>query len=278
MPITARKFLSRGAALSADEEARFFAAIKAANGTFKTTMANRMPEIDAALAEVLIDAGILTPVVLDAAVSSGVTTLDLREALIARHLHPSIVATDILVNARLIDLDRQTRALVDDRGHPLQFDIMGVAVSPWHGRLHTLLGLGLISGIMMRKLARHVPASGGPGDVVKLVTQRLTRAPSVEVIEDDLGIPNPRLFKRFDLVRAANVLNRAYFDDAAIARMARSLATYLKGEGGLLLVNRTHADGANHGTLFRLTGGRFVPRRRFGSGSEIEPIIDAITV
>ncbi len=276
MTLTARQFLARGPTMGAAEEAAFFATIRARNGTFKTTTTSRMLEIDAALAEHLVKQGRSRPDVLDVAVSSGVTTLDLRTALLSRHLEPQIVATDMLLEGQIVSLGPRVRVLVDNTGHPLQYDIMGLALPAWQRRLTAALGYGLVTSLLARTVARHLEKNPLAGERVKLVTPRLWTATGLELIEDDINRCNGQLQGRFDLVRAANILNRAYFEEVALSRMATNLLSYLKGQGGLLLVNRTHNDASNHGTLFMLEADRLLPVQRFGSGSEVEGLIVAL--
>ena len=77
----------------------------------------------------------------------------------------------------------------------------------------------------------------------------------------------------FDLIRAANVLNRGYFDDATLIRMAGALLARL-GEGGVLVAVRSDAATGNHATLWRREGGRLVEVERLGTGSEAAPMIE----
>jgi hypothetical protein len=74
-------------------------------------------------------------------------------------------------------------------------------------------------------------------------------------------------------VRAANVLNRSYFDSAKLRLMVENLMGYARKPGGLIVINRTHEDGTNHGTIFELSanGPRVV--WRIGRGLEIEYLL-----
>jgi hypothetical protein len=97
------------------------------------------------------------------------------------------------------------------------------------------------------------------------------REPRIALCEHDLGTRQPAWSGRFDVVRAANILNLDYFAPATLAAMSATLAGYV-AEGGWFVVCRTHPDGANHATLFRREAGRLRAEARIGRGSEIEAL------
>jgi hypothetical protein len=93
--------------------------------------------------------------------------------------------------------------------------------------------------------------------------------------EDDILAPNPEHLRgRFNAIRVANLLNHGYFDAAQLRRAVDNLKDRLIGADSFLIVNRTHADGTNHGTLFRLTeANKFEIVAKMRDGSEIEDIV-----
>jgi chemotaxis methyl-accepting protein methylase len=63
------------------------------------------------------------------------------------------------------------------------------------------------------------------------------------------------------VLRAANILNLAYFDKATLQRMLRNLRARLL-PGGLLIVCRTNDAEVNNASVFTLQGdGRFCHHR-----------------
>jgi hypothetical protein len=83
--------------ISASEEEAFFSSIRLANNTFKTTAPNRMDELDALVAHLAHERAWQRPLILDVGVSSGITTLNLQQAMLGNGIRPTIVATDLAV-------------------------------------------------------------------------------------------------------------------------------------------------------------------------------------
>jgi hypothetical protein len=105
---------------------------------------------------------------------------------------------------------------------------------------------------------------------VKLISRRVS-SEAVGFIQDDLTVYNQGLVRRFDLVRAANILNRGYFPESTLATMIGNLKSYCRGPGALIAINRTHLDGTNHGSIFSLASdGSLKLLERAGDGSEVE--------
>ena len=271
---SARAFFlpSPGAAPEPDvaTETRFFRYLRLPNGTYKTTYPNRMPDVDAIVAEALTPGTHVD--VLDVGVSSGVTTLELIDALEARGLVPDVVAVDLAISAflrRIAGVD----LLCDPAGHVLQIATPVLT----KGRPHEPEGSVARATLqrVFEAAERVVGGSGGAtrGTRVQLISPRLTRRPRVVVREHDLTTPRPEWRDRFDVVRAANVLNRDYFDEPTLARMLAYLTTYVRARG-LLVLCRTHDDTrTNHASVLRRgDDGAFAVVARVGGGSEIESL------
>ena len=79
---------------------------------------------------------------------------------------------------------------------------------------------------------------GGAREKISLVTSRVRENANIELLERDIQKYEPTWDGRFDIVRAANVLNHAYFDDSRLEVMVQYLGKYLK-VGGLFAVCRT---------------------------------------
>lgn len=273
----ARAFFFPDVDRSPDEQAAletgFFRHLRLPNGTYKTTYPDRMPDVDAAVVDALQPRGRVR--LLDVGVSSGVTTLELAQALEARGITPEVVAVDLSVAAYLrrvagIDL------LCDPNGHVLQ--IAGPFVA--RGRPHDP-ERSVVRGILQRVFESAERVIAGPsgarrGTPVQLVSPRLLRRPGVAVVEHDLTAPRAEWADGFDVVRAANVLNQDYFSDATLRGMLAHLLTYVR-ERGLLVLCRTHDDTrTNHATIYRREeDGVFAPVTRIGRGSELEALMPA---
>jgi hypothetical protein len=78
------------------------------------------------------------------------------------------------------------------------------------------------------------------------------------------------------VVRAANILNRAYFSDTQLRQMLANLKRSLTA-GGVLMVCRTGEGNRTAGTLFRLTDeGEFSVVERLNEGSELEDLVTSL--
>lgn len=260
--------------ITPEQEAAFFSSLKARNRTTKQTGDSRLAEIDSELCAHLQSAGARVSWVLDVGVSSGITTLELLEALRRRGFAPRVVGTDVTLEGAIHSVSPWGRILVDEEGRPLQFELFGRPVRAWPRRLDYVTGAALLRWTAGLVLARAAKRRTEAARRVKLLSPRLRRHPEISIERDDLLKRNPDFVRRFDLIRAANVLNGRYFSRPDLERMVRNAKSYLAGEGAFLLVVRTHRPAGNQGTLFRLdANGRLDVAKRFGGGSEIEALI-----
>jgi hypothetical protein len=290
---TARRLFFSGETFAPEQleelERAFFWNVIARNGTFKTTNHRRLGDLNRAVLKHLPAARPLN--IMDVAVSSGVSTGEWARDLDAAGIKHQMTAGDLLVHAWLISINTRLHVLVDKTGYPLQLDIDGRAIrTPFNKRdwlRHT-------AAILLTKLvlSRAAPAmrSGSFGALrnpplsrfgvkyrpLKLVSHSLRELTHIEVVEDDI-LNDHGYAATFHVVRAANILNRVYFDDATLRAMLRNLRSRLM-PGGLLIVCRTmDEDSANHATMFTLReDGRLAVAARLNSGSEIEELALAL--
>ena len=93
-------------------------------------------------------------------------------------------------------------------------------------------------------------------------------------MRDDVTVPG--LFREsFDAIRAANLVQPAYFDGPTMRGIIENLRNRLR-EDGLLLLCRTDGDGVNRATVFRCHGGRFFVEASLNGGSEVEDLVLAL--
>lgn len=263
--------------LTTCEETRFFTALKTANATFKRTKAGRFAEVDAAIVAECARTSLRVDQLLDIGISSGITTLELTQMLRRAGHRAHVTGTDRSLAAMIVDLPMGCRALVEPGGHILQYDVLGVAVRPWRRRLDYVTGMILVQA-GLRSLfgtAAVQAAQGlhGSGNSVKLVSRRLAQVADIDLIEDDVTEHRAWLEGRFNLIRAANILNRDYFTPEVLAGACVNLRSYMAGPGSMLLIVRTLGEDRQEGTLFSMTDDRrLAVIRRFGHGSEIESL------
>jgi hypothetical protein len=222
---------------------------------------------------------------MDVAISSGVSTLEWINSLANARIDYRMVASDVTVTAFLVSVARQFEVLIDREGHPMHFDLRGRGMPGSASRFPHRLVSGILRSLFRahwwyRRDIRHAVRDcvgefqkKMPSNVLRidLLTPRLKSLSYLQIIEEDITAdPDKSLNGRFHLVRAANILNTAYFSDETLLRAVRNLRSRLQ-PGGLLAVCRTDDGARNNGTIFRLNGtGRLEVVTRVGTGSEIE--------
>jgi len=258
--------------LTTEAEDEFFSGLRLANQTFKTTLSGRMSNLDALTVRLARDRGWRSPAILDVGVSSGATTIDLLETMRSSGLEPTIVATDLTIKAGIFATAPGMRILEDSFGNSLQYEFFGMGIRAWNRRLDFMTGYFLLSRLG-RILSARLPKSHIMN--VKLVSRRRIwpMMDEIEFLENDLTKRYSEFDNRFNIVRAANVLNRGYFDSAKLRGMIDNLTAYARKPGGLLIINRTHEDGTNQGTFFEVSDSGLHAVHRIGSGSEIESLV-----
>ncbi len=258
-------------------EKTFFRSVGLPNGTWKTTSYRRLDDLNWLVERYLPAHRPLD--VMDVAVSSAVSTVEWLESLERAGIQCRLTAGDAAVNAFLLSMfGGWLRALVDSRGHVLQYEIGGRGFEvPLRRRYIPQYFLPvLLMKAMGRALAPTLRASTATGSRWGVTWRPLQLvSPSVrgriEVVEDDILV-NRSYQRCFHVVRAANILNRGYFDDATLTAMVTNLRERLRA-GGVLVVCRTTDEGVNHGTVFALAAnGRLQVLARLNDGSEIEQL------
>lgn len=278
MIVAATEFFSRPAeALPQQVEDAFFSSIKNPNNTFKCTWGGRFGALDGRLVEAVKARGLDVREVLDVGVSSGTTTLDLCDAFARERYRPRITGTDYAIHAWIVPLGKRCAALLNPEGQLLQVDLFGRSIQPWRRRLDYLTGMWLVRPILSRivgGLAVRRLRQGVGVRKVELVSPRVRNHGLITIVEDDVLTPRDGFGRRFDLVRAANVLNENYFAEADLRKAVDNLRSYLKGPGSLLFIVRTRMSGDHHGTLFAMSdSGALEVVERIGAGSEIEKLL-----
>jgi hypothetical protein len=254
-----------GTPAAASEEAvrRFFGRVEVAGGVFKTTAANRLDDVNAVVRPHLPPDRPLE--LMDVAVSSGATTCEWSQDLAGHGIEHHIVAGDrdpeaVWLSSRLADL------LIDADGHVLYADVLGRGLRTGGRSVRSREAMRVIRGVARSRL---VPFRR---QRVELVVPELLHSPRITLVRDDIFEHRPDLEGRFHALRAANILNRGYFDDDRLRLGLRKLQRRLVA-GGLLIVCRTLRDGTNDGTLFREEDGNLRAAARLGAGSELDGLI-----
>jgi len=235
-----------------EEVERFFKHVRLPNGVYKTTERRRLDDLNAAVAPLLPTGRMLE--LMDVGVSSGTTTVEWSEQLEVPH---RIVAGDLSVAAQWTRLGFAD-VLRDDA--IVYADVLGRVVDVFGGTWRSRLALPLLE-----LFARILPSRSFP-----LVDPRLASSPVITLVQDDIFVPRPEFDGRFDAVRAANILNRGYFEEERLRAGAANLIRRVR-RGGLLIVCRTD-DGVTDGSVYRV-GDRLEELARLGAGSEVHDLV-----
>lgn len=297
MTITATKLYSpnarfRSTATAEKLEREFFSMIRIQDKINKTTWGERLCEVDENFEVYLNETGISPSRFLDVGVSSGISTWDWYCKLKHAGRSFTMTATDLVFHAYLVPIFPGLKVLLDRQGVKLQYDFFGYGIRPGKPRPRDWLnGTFLISSFMslayrwyLHRFSLGKNIQDDFSSLVKdwlgvkeiqLVSPRILGNRAIFLFEENLLESTPFEMKdSFDVVRAANLLNRDYFRSDEIITICHRLRERMAGPNSLLIVCRTRSDGTNHGTIFRLTDeDKLVPVKRVGEGSDIEEIV-----
>lgn len=266
-------------------ERNFFSSLRLKNGTYKFTYPHRLDDLNDLVSSFLPAHRPLK--IMDVAVSSGVSTLEWMNHLAQAGIEHHMTAGDLTVKAFLVSIGRNLRVLLDSTGYPLQFDVRGKAIPNPPGKRNLaryflpLLSIKAALSVCFPSIRESASKIEDEQSVsrlgincrsITLVSPRLARPANLLIIEDDI-LSNAGLQNAFHILRAANILNRSYFNDGTLVEILTRLCSRLMPEG-LFIICRTNERGENHGTVFALNeDGRFEVRARIGDGSEIEDLV-----
>jgi len=260
---TVSEFLSSN---SEDTAKAFYKQVLLPNGTFKTTDRHRLDEVNSFSLPFIQALKRNHLKLMDTAVSSGVTTIEWSKQLEIAGLSFEIIATDKVLSANLLTIAPGVKALVDDTGSALHFDFFGHGMSPRISPtpLAPLKAVLRFLFMVTRKRSK-------PSVLVPLMMPRN----GITAEADDLLSPTPKKWlEAFDVVRAANILHKAYFDSPELALAIKNLQRRLS-PGGLLIISRTREhDGKNEASILRHDGGTLSIIGRLNGGSEVEFLLN----
>lgn len=277
---------------SADEqhslERAFFGHIRLPNGTTKTTYAQRLEDFSALCnAELRPRAQAFR--LLDVGVSSGITTLEWMRSMESQKIKYQLDAIDICLDAKLVSVASFFHILLDSQARPLQFEVLGWVTSADYGhdarsRLKRAAIIPALRGMyrtLTAPIATHLRTHNrrdtreiGPYRIrsLKLVTRALGERKDLRLFEMDARDVD-ELQDKYDLIRAANVLNKAYFPTPVLRTIVYKLLGQLN-PGGRLAVVRTSSRGTNNGSIYASDdSGMIVKIGQLGEGAEIDDLV-----
>lgn len=260
----------QGSRFSESAEAIFYKGIKTSNGTRKTTDVRRLDAIDDLFFDTLDRLQLSPQIIMDVGISSGVTTFEWLEKFKRRGLKVSMIATDLVVSVYLVRISKMIRALVERNGHILQIEVFRIGVRSYVRWRDYFFG-GFIWRTALRCFVRSKLRNAPWDGPYYLVSPLLRECDGVVLRDDNIFQPNPPdLIGCADVIRAANLIQHAYFSETEIRRAARNLRERCRGEGSLIIVCR-NLRGRLEGSILRMVNtGEFVVEARLGGGSEVE--------
>ncbi|HAQ82843.1 MAG: hypothetical protein CFE30_15460 [Bradyrhizobium sp. PARBB1] len=276
--MNARDFLTEGDVFTQTQEAAFFASIRLRNGTYKTTDHHRLDDLNEMVIGEWKKLGSKPSQIMDVGVSSGISSLEWADALTRAGVEAKILASDLCMRGSLLRLLPGYDVLLDRDGRVLQHIVANRPVR-WYlnGPRDFLKGTGFVVAALNALAGALLPLANARGEAkdILLVNPHARDDARLSFADDDILAPNPaQLRRRFNAIRVSNLLNHGYFNDAQLLGAVGNLRDRLVGAGSFLIVNRTLADGTNHGTLFRLNdANEFEAVARLREGSEIESIV-----
>jgi hypothetical protein len=257
----------------------FFTGLQLSNGTFKTTADRRLDDVNELVTTLLLPCDSQLRI-MDVAVSSGVSTAEWSDHLLAHGIDHRMTAGDAEPEGVLLHIRRRAAILWQSDGYPLALQL---------GRRCIYLDRSRRSTRVLRWPLRHLftlvmsAACQWLGHrwicPVCLVSPRVANHYVIRVIRDDILDP-ARFTNQFDVCRAANILNREYFPDNQLRLMVRNLRARLRANGLLVVCRSTYRHGTwvNRATILRRVGDRMEVIGRLNGGSEVEDLlIDATT-
>ncbi len=260
-------------------ENRFFNQINISGTLYKTTYYHRLDDLNVVVDDYLPKNHKLQ--IMDVAVSSGVTTWEWMQHLESAGIEFHMTGGDIAMDVNMISFTRSINVLVGQQGKVFQFDLFGWPLpnSPMRirGKLFKTLNM-LLNFLIRTKLIKNRRNQNGGLEFLsnllfkvkplKLISNKVRNVKNLKLIEDDIQNDDPEHHSKFDIIRAANILNKQFFDNEILRKMVANLRKKLK-PGGILIICRTIAD-ENHATIFKLTDeNQFQALETLGQGSEI---------
>jgi|SRR5579862_9111073 len=266
--------------VSDSEERVFFGQLQLADGTFRTTESHRLDDLNQVLVELLPRDRPLE--VMDVAVSSGITAVELSDYLRSAGIEHRLTAGDAVLEARMLSLGETGAVLWQTDGYPLVLQLADYSIYLHrNAAIRTLLlrlPLKLLYLVASRLPDAGFDAPPAPRRVlmrsVGLTSRRLREHPWVRVVLDDIRRPSSSQ-ESLDVCRAANILNRSYFSEPELECMAGALLARVR-EGGLFVVCRTCGEGparVNQASIFQKVRGRPQVAARLNGGSEVESVV-----
>ena len=256
-------------------EQRLFKLITLPNGTTKNTYTGRLKTLDSFVMPNLPKSAHIE--IKDIAASSGISTLEWAKQLEENRIAVSITATDLYIDAFLVMnpswsmlCDQQLNPLLVEKANSL-FRTSFPTGSMRHG-LGKILSKAIKAIWINEKTRKESESKEQSNSVlrVELLSPAVKNSKTISFIEEDILLPpSKNEIEKYNVIRAANILNNVYFDEQRLKNIVSNLFLQLK-PGGLLIVCKTDDAGINHASLFTKKEKQFSLLEDMNGGSEIK--------
>ena len=243
------------------------------NKTFRTTKVNRLDDVNVLANNYIPETRPLQ--VLDLAISSGITSVEWKNILDKDGIENNYLATDATLYGTRVKLGPLTllfEEVNNKKQYLLQVDLFGYACPN-------------ASGSRWRNVICRVFSNLTKTCVFKGTQVYIIDPAAIKINESDnsFSLKQINLFEInhklttsfFNVVRAAKILNKAYFDDVHIKHALNNIKDVM-ANNSLFIVVRTHLDGSNHGAYYHLKNKKYQCVGVIGEGSEIHELIVSI--
>lgn len=246
-------------------------------GVWKWTGRHRLKQMDRLLSEHLADQGYQHLHMLDIGASDGITSLDTVDYLGKKNkISLRVTMLDQVIELFSINTHGATLYFTSSR-RPilLRLGKLAVCLEPMQGIEGVLFNY--LAAILARQCTRklqHVELNAAR--LISLINPAVLQSRFIEVCECDLFNPRTDWTGKYDVVRASNILNIAYFSEARILEAVGLAHRYLK-EGGILMVSRNliHSQGETEmGALWQKQGNRFFCISKLSRLPEVAGLVD----
>ena len=270
-------------------ERQFFDCLRLKNGVYKTTYAHRLDDVNAWAVNYLPGTRPLR--VLDLGISSGTSTLEWVESMEEANVDCHMTGIDLTIGGAMMSFGARMHAVLDGTNWPMLLEVNGKWFSNPPRKKDVLshpLSISMIKSALFLWRQRHQRSGNRPVDRVfglqvktrpiSLVTPRLVSHPNVVVREADI-LSDSWIEGKYHVVRAANLLNKKYFDEGAIAHVLNSLRQHIVADGTLIVCRTDDSRRINDASIFRVDNeGRFTVTSTMNDGSEIQSLVLGLPV
>jgi hypothetical protein len=253
----------------------YFKKIRLSNGVYRTTTCRRLDDVNAAALPFI--SAHHSPRILDVAASSGVSSAEWSVALFEAGVDHELHVADLVMWA-LWARWMGMKFLYEPGSvpHLLQVDLAGIAFpnssgSFWHTCVFRILNLIMPHRFLVRSSQQVMFV--GPAIRRHAAGNKRISFHRFDIFETPLYLDGPQ----YQVIRAANILNKAYFSDDELLGGLRNLLSLLD-EGGVLIMARTHDNGSNHASVYVRSQSGLKRAAVIGDGYEADELLCRISM